>query len=144
MDIGFSEAMVVTSASGQFMWAPERVKAPWAPVDGLTWDGEFAEHLRSSVGIPANLPIAPWIRAASDNLTIPMTILYALEKLNDTDAWTKKPTLTIHVGSCLASIFLLLPERDYQIIGAATMEMAASMVFEEILHRLPEVKTLKV
>lgn len=32
----------------------------------------------------------------------------------------------------------------YQILGAGELEVIHSMVFEEILHRLPEVKTLRV
>ncbi|KAJ7438940.1 hypothetical protein B0H11DRAFT_2103469 [Mycena galericulata] len=126
-DIKFEEVMVSAhDVSGQFMWAPERTKAAWSSLAGTTWDAEFAEEMRGAIGVPESRPMGPWIRAASDNLTMAMTILYALEQLNDTDAWTTKHTLTIHI------------------LGAASREITGSMVFEEILHRLPQVKTLKL
>jgi hypothetical protein len=37
------------------------------------------------------------ITAASDTLSMAMTILYGLGKLNDDDGWTRKQTLTVHV-----------------------------------------------
>ncbi|KAJ7844891.1 hypothetical protein B0H14DRAFT_2775756 [Mycena olivaceomarginata] len=112
--------------SGQFMWAPERIQSAWTSLAGLSWVGEFGDEMRRSVGVPAQRPMAPWIRAASDNLTMAMTILYGLEKLNDDDAWTRKHTLTVHI------------------LGATAKEITGAMVFEEILHRLPEIKTLKL
>ncbi|KAJ7225071.1 hypothetical protein B0H12DRAFT_1060134 [Mycena haematopus] len=126
-DIKFADAIVAAhDASGVFIWAPERIKPAWVSLVGLSWEGEFGDEMRKSVGVPAQLPMAPWIRAASDNLTMPMTILYGLEKLTDGDAWTRKHTLTIHI------------------LGADTREIIGAMVFEEILHRLPAVKTLKL
>ncbi|KAJ7717515.1 hypothetical protein B0H14DRAFT_3011849 [Mycena olivaceomarginata] len=59
---------------------------------------EFGDEMRKSFGVPPFRPIAPWIRAASDALTMAMTILYGLEKLNGDDAWTRKCTLTVHVS----------------------------------------------
>ncbi|KAF8212850.1 hypothetical protein K438DRAFT_1751270 [Mycena galopus ATCC 62051] len=55
---------------------------------------------------------------------MPMTMLYGLSKLNEDDTWTRKQTLTVHV------------------IGANIREVSCGPVFEEILHRLPEVNTL--
>jgi hypothetical protein len=68
---------------------------------GLSWESEFGNEMRKSLGadifgVPAS--IAPWIRAASDALTMAMTILYGLEKLSGDDAWTRKHTLTVHVS----------------------------------------------
>ncbi|KAJ7101498.1 hypothetical protein B0H15DRAFT_413126 [Mycena belliarum] len=128
-DVLFAAAMAgAHHASGELLWAPERTERAWRSVAraGASWDEEFSADLRSSVPVPAERPMAPWIRAASDNLTMPMTILYALERLKDDDAWTRKHTLTVHI------------------LGAAVKEVQAAMVFEEILHRLPEVKTLKL
>ncbi|CAK5274566.1 unnamed protein product [Mycena citricolor] len=54
-------------------------------------------------------------------------ILHALEKLNERSlAWTRKDLLTVHV------------------MGATSNEIAADRTFEEILHRLPDVQTLKL
>jgi splicing suppressor protein 51 len=107
-DVNFEDVMAgAHDPSGQFMWAPERIQSAWTSLAGLSWEGEFGDEMRRSVGVPAQRPMAPWIRAASDNLTMAMTILYGLEKLNDDDAWTRKHTLTVHVSSsflsCLAS-----------------------------------------
>ncbi|KAJ6545364.1 hypothetical protein B0H19DRAFT_283012 [Mycena capillaripes] len=110
-------------------WSPPRVLDAWTSVAGLSWEREFNASMRESLTIPSS-PVAPWIRAASDDLSMIMTILYGLEKLNGDDiAWTRKHTLTIHI------------------IGAAKPEVARAnhpLGFEEILYRLPEVKTLKL
>ncbi|KAF7344015.1 Zinc finger mynd domain-containing protein 17 [Mycena venus] len=111
---------------GALIWAPVRTLSAWMSLEGLSWEGELSDEIRKSFGIPASLSTMPWIRAISDNLTMGMTILYALEKLNDGDAWTRKHTLTVHI------------------IGAWVIEVACAIVFEEILHRLPEVNTLKL
>lgn len=84
-------------SSQRFKWSPPRVQDAWTSVTGLSWEGEFNAWMRQS--IPASLPVAPWIRAASDDLSMIMTILYGLEKLTGGDVeWTRKQTLTIHVS----------------------------------------------
>ncbi|KAJ6518318.1 hypothetical protein C8R47DRAFT_1312737 [Mycena vitilis] len=126
-DVMFEAAMLgAQQDSSDFLWRPDRIKATWKSLEGTTWDSEFSDSLRQAVGVPASRPMEPWLRAASDNLSMAMTILYGLEQLNPDDAWTRKHTLTIHI------------------IGANTKEINGAMVFEEILHRLPEVKTLKM
>ncbi|KAJ7183518.1 hypothetical protein C8R46DRAFT_1067191 [Mycena filopes] len=127
-DIKFAEVMAgAHDVSGEFRWAPERLKPSWVSVAGMSWEGEFGDEMRRSIGVPAERPMAPWVRAASEHLSMPMSILYALEKLNGgDDAWTKKHTLDIHI------------------LGATMQEVTAAPLFEEILHRLPEVKTLKI
>ncbi|KAJ7644868.1 hypothetical protein FB45DRAFT_898855 [Roridomyces roridus] len=113
-DIKFEQVMASAESGapgGEFLWMPERIKKEW---------------MSSAVGVPKERPMGPWVRAASESLTMPMTILYALEQLNEGDAWTKKHTLTVHV------------------LGADTKEIKGGVVFEEILHRLPQVKTIKI
>ncbi|KAJ7036702.1 hypothetical protein C8F04DRAFT_1094133 [Mycena alexandri] len=126
-DLKFAEVMAgAHDESGQFRWAPERLKSSWSSLVGLSWEGEFGDEMRRSVGVPQERPMGPWVRAASEHLSMPMSILYALEKLNDDDAWTKKHTLTIHI------------------LGGTMTEITAAPMLEEILHRLSEVKTLKL
>ncbi|KAK7455903.1 hypothetical protein VKT23_010942 [Stygiomarasmius scandens] len=130
MDIRFQYSVPET---GPFKWAPERAKAKWMPLeqggDGKTcWEKEFGSDLEQAmhgVRIPV---IIPFLRAASIGLSMPMTILYALQKLNGEDeSWTKKDTLIIHI------------------LGASiSTELMNAQLFEEILHRLPELKTLKL
>ncbi|KAJ7022561.1 hypothetical protein C8F04DRAFT_1048921 [Mycena alexandri] len=110
----------------QLVWIPKHVKSGWVSLEGLSWQGEFAGEIRKSFGMPAALPITFLITAASDTLSMPMTILYGLGKLNNDDDWTQKRTLTVHI------------------LGADIREVTCRRVFEEILHRTPEVKRLKL
>ncbi|KAJ7607994.1 hypothetical protein DFH06DRAFT_1249125, partial [Mycena polygramma] len=110
----------------EFTWAPKRTTPAWTTLTGTSWEKEFGDEMRKSIGVQEARSMGPRIRAASDNLSMPMTILYALEQLNNDDAWTRKHTLTIHM------------------IGASEKEIDGVEAFEEILHRVPEVKTLKL
>ncbi|KAJ7916401.1 hypothetical protein B0H13DRAFT_1871289 [Mycena leptocephala] len=96
---------------------PKRVKPVWVSLKGEFWQGEFSDEVRKSFGMPAPLPITFLITAASDTLSMPMTILYGLEKLSDDDGWTRKNTSTIHI------------------LGADIKEVSCSPVFEEFLYR---------
>jgi hypothetical protein len=81
----------------QFVWIPQRVKSGWMPLEGVSWEGEFGDEIRKSFDMPAPFPITFLITAASDTLSMAMTILYGLGKLNDNDDWTRKQRLTVHV-----------------------------------------------
>lgn len=142
-DIGFSEVLVgLESPSGSFQWAPERVKPAWESLSGGSWWGEFEADLVRLLDFPR--PAVPAIlRAASDGLSMPMTILSALENLNRDDQWTRRNTLTIHV-SPIAVEATCHSTDSYKIIGASEKEVQYGQIFEEILHRLPAVKALKV
>ncbi|KAJ7118368.1 hypothetical protein C8R44DRAFT_923628, partial [Mycena epipterygia] len=111
----------------RYKWAPPRVKSAWVSLTGLSWENEF--HDENTLGVPPSSTVRRLIRAASDDLSMVMTILHGLEKLNDDDGWPRKHTLTIHI------IGANEPEVSYA---------AHPVGFEEILHRLPEVKILKL
>ncbi|KAJ7154399.1 hypothetical protein C8R43DRAFT_1066382 [Mycena crocata] len=113
---------------GQLLWVPGRVKSRWVSLEGKTWEGEFDEEIRKSYGMPATIPSSSTflISSASHSLSMPMTILYGLSKLNEDDGWTRKQKLTVHV------------------LGATIREDSCRSALEEILHRLPEVKTLEI
>ncbi|KAJ7648327.1 hypothetical protein DFH06DRAFT_1476348 [Mycena polygramma] len=106
----------------RFRWAPPRVKSAWTTLAGSSWESQIGDDIRTFFGIPVSVPLPPVIRSISDDLTVAMTILYGLEKLNDDDGWTRKHTLTLHVLT----------------------EINCGLVLEEILHRCPEVKVLKL
>ncbi|KAJ2927006.1 hypothetical protein H1R20_g10098, partial [Candolleomyces eurysporus] len=112
------DAPTALADSAPLTWAPERVMDEWSSLKGSTWEGEFASHL----DVPAGK--GPFLRSASDGLALPMTILYALEVLNG--EWKPKDTLVIHV------------------LGPSGPEIQNSMVFEEIVHRLPGLKRLEL
>ncbi|KAF7337156.1 MYND-type domain-containing protein [Mycena venus] len=109
----------------RFMWYPKRIKSAWTSLSGSSWEAEFDDEMRKYAGKPTAHSMFPVIVEASDNLSMAMTVLYGLEMLNDDDGWTRKHTLTVHV------------------IGANAME-ANCVIFEEILHHLPQVKILKL
>ncbi|KIP02365.1 hypothetical protein PHLGIDRAFT_16582 [Phlebiopsis gigantea 11061_1 CR5-6] len=86
---------------------------------------------RESLG-PSKVPKA-WVpvrvkpqRESLEGRSLPLTILWALEKLNRGDAWSQRDTLNIHI------------------LAADIMEVVHCRVFEEILHQLPKIKTLKI
>ncbi|KAJ7484957.1 hypothetical protein B0H11DRAFT_1862310 [Mycena galericulata] len=110
----------------QLLWISKRVKPVWASLKNSTWNSELEDEIRKSFRIPAPSPATFLITAASDILSMAMTILYGLEQLNDDDGWTRKHTLTVHI------------------LGATFRESSCLCVFEEIMHRLPKVKSLKL
>ncbi|KAF9468454.1 hypothetical protein BDZ94DRAFT_1246823 [Collybia nuda] len=122
VDVKF--ALIMGSKADEFRWAPERVKSQSASLKNTSWEDEFGSDLAQQFRIPISAA-GSWIRAASKFLSMSMTILWALENLNQDDAWTRQDTLTIHI------------------LGAYQIEIMNAQTFEEILHRLPEVKTLK-
>ncbi|KAJ6505875.1 hypothetical protein C8R47DRAFT_1102677 [Mycena vitilis] len=116
-------AAVLRDASGNMVWFPDRVKHTWVSLEGQSWNGEYHDELRK---LFPHLDPSIMMAAVSDTLTLPMTILHGLSKLSKDDTWTKKQTLVVHI------------------VGAGPREWRCSRLFEEILHRTPQVKTLKV
>ncbi|GJE95284.1 zinc finger MYND domain-containing protein [Phanerochaete sordida] len=113
----------VEGPAGPVRWAPDRVLPRWAPLSG-DWESEYmSELVQAGLPPPAR---APLLRAASDGLVLPLTILWALERLNEGDEWTRRREMTVHI------------------IGASQEELLRAMQFEEILHRLPELQTLNL
>lgn len=96
-DIAFAQIMDEAKA-GEFHWAPERVKPAWTSLKNLSWEDEFGSDLAKQFRIPVSA-VSPWMRAASNGLSMPMTILWALEHLNKDDSWTCQNKITIHVTS---------------------------------------------
>ncbi|KAK7026781.1 hypothetical protein VNI00_015439 [Paramarasmius palmivorus] len=137
-DILFSNVMAdayVNSGLGgteDFKWAPERTKASWEPLktgNGQgNWEAEFEEDLKKGFGDAAATPMAfmPFLRGSSEGLSFPMTILYGLQTLKSGDEWTKQKKLTVHV------------------LGAFEKEIVLAQIFEEILHRLPQVQEIRI
>ncbi|KDQ11974.1 hypothetical protein BOTBODRAFT_135118 [Botryobasidium botryosum FD-172 SS1] len=108
-----------------FAWAPSRVVSEWTSLGDSSWTTEYTPILAEEAGLPESA-LPGILRVATEGLTMPLTILLALEKLARTPEWFKQETLVIHV------------------IGASQHEMMRGMMFEEILHRVPEVKVLKI
>ena len=79
---------------GEFKWAPERTKPTWTSLKGLDWN-DFRADVELSW--PPEIR-AQVLRSATEGLSMPMTILWALENLNDNDSWTRKEILNIQVS----------------------------------------------
>ncbi|KAG7086033.1 hypothetical protein E1B28_003554 [Marasmius oreades] len=115
-----------------FQWAPTRHKVVWKALKedpAGCWEEAFGEELKKEMGGYGATPVslAPFLRAASEGLSMPMTILYALQKLKkSSDDWTRKRTLTVHI------------------LGSHEKEYIHAQLFDEILHRLPRVKDLRI
>ncbi|KAI3609917.1 zinc finger mynd domain-containing protein 17 [Moniliophthora roreri] len=109
----------------EFQWAPERTKSSWQPLESgpKNWEAEFGDDLKKGFGGAAATPMTfmPFLRASTEGLSFPMTILYGLQKLKSGVEWTTKRTLTVHV------------------LGALHKEVGMAQLFEEILHRLPQI-----
>ncbi|KAJ7248010.1 hypothetical protein C8J57DRAFT_1673330 [Mycena rebaudengoi] len=85
----------------KYVWCPPRVKASWTALTGASWENEFRDEMCQSLGVSVWIPVgSSMLRAASEHLTMAMTILYGLEKLNDDDSWTRKDTLAVHLVLC--------------------------------------------
>ncbi|KAG6897625.1 hypothetical protein C0992_012854 [Termitomyces sp. T32_za158] len=117
-DVVFANIMANASPM-EFSWAPERIKPSWESLKNKSWDSEYASGIMEAFGLPVAV-VGPFVRGASIALSMPMTILHALEHLNCDDQWTRK------------------------VLGASQLEIHHARIFEEILHRLPEVKTLEL
>ncbi|KAJ6566568.1 hypothetical protein B0H19DRAFT_1138177 [Mycena capillaripes] len=125
LDIGF-ETRVLHGTGRPFIFFPETRKDVWTALKDSSWERELGDELQSAVPPGAVISLGRQLRPVSKVLTMAMTILFALEHLNSTDEWTRQGTLTVHI------------------LGAAEPEVMCLPLFEEILHRLPAVKTLKL
>lgn len=95
----FAETMAGAKGTNglPFQFAPDRVKPVWASLEDSNWDRELADEIKQQLRLPFDSSVSPYVRAATDALSMPMTILWALEHLHDSNDWTKKETLVIHV-----------------------------------------------
>lgn len=107
-DIAFANLCSAGTNFGPFHWAPERTKASWTPLRDTDWEKEYLPELaKAHSGTPEDVP-SELLRAATEGLTLPMTILWVLEQMKGNDtSWTRQETLTIHVRFQLVRACLL-------------------------------------
>jgi len=98
-DVRFSEFMAGANR-GEFQWAPERTLPEFKKLRSAGWNEEFMPNVARDFGrIPSMTPLLDCVlRGATESLSMPMTILFALENLHSNDSWTKMDTLDIHVS----------------------------------------------
>ncbi|KAJ7241083.1 hypothetical protein C8J57DRAFT_1561722 [Mycena rebaudengoi] len=115
--------------SRKYLLCPPRAKSSWTALTGASWENEFRDEMCQSLGVSVWIPAgSSMLRAASVHLTMAMTILYGLERSS---------MMMMHGRGRIHSPFT-------SIIAANVLEVHCGMVFEEILHRLPQIKTLKL
>ena len=122
VDTRFSECMSGAKV-GEFRWAPERTLPQWMTLEGKGMGAEFGVPLGKEQRIPESV-LVPWMRAASDGLSMPMTILWALEKLHGADeSWTRKGVLTVHVSRLSCFLAAINPFSDFGRLPAGSHEI---------------------
>jgi splicing suppressor protein 51 len=77
-------------------WAPKRLMSQWKALHGSSWNAEYRPLAIQETGCPDKAADVV-LRAATDGLTMPLTVLYALEHLAK-EGWQQKKELNIHVG----------------------------------------------
>lgn len=107
----------IRAEAGSFQWAPNRTVSRWSPllsqdqeksdsgsrdhVDRTgNWLSEFGGLFAKELGMSeaTERSVGVWVRAASEGLSVPMTIMWGLELLHQGDeSWTRKKELEIHV-----------------------------------------------
>ncbi|ESK88832.1 zinc finger mynd domain-containing protein 17 [Moniliophthora roreri MCA 2997] len=136
IDIKFLETVWAKGEHSTKQWLPKRSKYIWLPLKTSKAPGwpnlyveEFFIDFIHDYGLQLSDPrvLAPCLRSAADGLSIPMTVLYALQAFYGSEgSWTRKTKLNIHV------------------LGAGHNITKFVHMFEEIVHRLPQLKTLCV
>ncbi|KAJ7131358.1 hypothetical protein C8R44DRAFT_731589 [Mycena epipterygia] len=123
-------AVLTDTKPGPFMWRFIPRQSTWTSLKDLNWDAVVGTNVRKAAeGTPfsGHSESVPGIRLVSSLASTAMTILYALEQLNTSTAWTKKSMLIIHM---IGSPQDFLPRAAY--------------MYEAILHRLPGVQRLSM
>jgi len=97
----FTQDLIRTSGLPDLRWLPARTVPHFKSLRGVGWDDfmpytSFHRTFELHPSMSPRLNIA--FRAASETLSLPMTILWALEHIYPDDSWTKKETLNIHVS----------------------------------------------
>ncbi|KAJ7085970.1 hypothetical protein C8R43DRAFT_965137 [Mycena crocata] len=121
-----------SSITNSYRWIPSQIESSWTSIKATTWAETFQSKLESEFLEARGAASSVWLRRMSEILSMPMTVLYALEILNDNIDWTIKNTLTIHV------VFSKLS----RIPGPK--EAYNAVCFENLLHRLPRVQTVNI
>ena len=96
------QALAMSEGNGALDWAPERTVSQWTSLRETNWYDSFMNEMKTAVSAtgysPPDAIFKPMLRGATEGLSIPMTILWALELLHEDLDWTKKDTLNIHAS----------------------------------------------
>lgn len=80
---------------GLIRGVPNRTKVRWETLQGRTWEDEYGSFKTQLLMSGAQ----GCLRHATVPLAYPLTILWALEKMNASKAWTRKASLRIDVST---------------------------------------------
>ncbi|KAF9459153.1 hypothetical protein BDZ94DRAFT_1312614 [Collybia nuda] len=95
-DYTYAEDMFAEFPEVRYHYPPGPVKSERESLIDQTWRGEYLLPIKEADTSPTKANLMTKLRYSSDVLTLSMSILFALEKLNPgNDSWTKKGTITI-------------------------------------------------
>ncbi|KAJ6623331.1 hypothetical protein B0H10DRAFT_2010840 [Mycena sp. CBHHK59/15] len=119
--------VLTTAQEKHFMWRVIQRQAAWSALTDRTWEEVLGSNVASAAaGTAFERHVPACTRRISSLASTAFTILYALEHLNTSTAWTEKPELTINM-----------------IIGSPLDFFEGGYIYEAILHRAPKVKKVK-
>lgn len=111
LDIGLDSFVTRHVKSTIYMYGSLSVKSEWNPLQNLTLEADFfQESLVNSNGEVSDNELGRALfRRDTDTLTLPLTVLFALEKMNAGDnSWTQKNVLSVHVSVLsFAEVYLI-------------------------------------
>lgn len=91
-------AVLTTAQEKHFMWRIIQRQAAWSALTGRTWKEVIGSDVASAAaGTAFERHVPACTRRISSLASTAFTILYALEHLNTSTAWTEKSELTINV-----------------------------------------------
>ncbi|KAJ7916302.1 hypothetical protein B0H13DRAFT_1871352 [Mycena leptocephala] len=107
-----------------FMWRIIRPQAEWSALRNRTWEHVIGGDVSSAAaGTAFEHHVPACTRRISSLASTAFTILYALEHLNTSTAWTEKSELVINI-----------------LVGSPLEFTEGGDLYEAILHRAPKVK----
>ncbi|KAF9528730.1 hypothetical protein CPB83DRAFT_853654 [Crepidotus variabilis] len=114
---------------GPFRWFPKRIEEAYTPLQKKNW-WDIKEPYIQLMDLDEKSSQKDKdvrFRAVTEALSIPLSILFVMEVLNNgDDDWKRRTTLTIHI------------------LGSPDYSVSNNEMYEEILHLVPGIKALKV
>ncbi|KAF8176888.1 hypothetical protein K438DRAFT_1846319, partial [Mycena galopus ATCC 62051] len=118
------DGLLTKAQEKHFMWHAIKPQAAWSALTDRIWEDVVRIDVASAAtGKAFEHHVPACTRRISSLASTAFTILYALEHLNTSTAWTEKSELTISM-----------------IMGSPLDFFEAGFMYEAILHRAPKVK----
>ncbi|KAJ7251122.1 hypothetical protein B0H12DRAFT_649412 [Mycena haematopus] len=120
------DSVLTKAQEKHLMWHAIKPQAAWIALTDRTWQDVIGNDVASAATGTAFVRHVPaCTRRISSLASTAFTILYALEHLNPSAAWTEKSELTINI-----------------LMGSPLDFFEGGFMYEAILHRAPKIKKL--